>query len=125
MSMGRATCPLLWVAALRGCPAVWSISHHKHVDVPSAPAVRRARMHETPAKFDLNVVYVLGKDNTVADCFSRWDYQAGKAGMDISMHGDAEETAEAKRIIEAERLLEEGETKCFVVMGSSAELAQV
>ena len=45
--------------------------------------------------------------------------------MDISMHGDAEETAEAKRIIEAERLLEEGEAKCFVVMGSRAELAQV
>ena len=29
MSMGRATCPLLWAAALAGCPAVWSISHHK------------------------------------------------------------------------------------------------
>ena len=34
------------------------------------------------------------------------------------MHGDAQETADA------ERLLEEGEAKCFVVMGSSAELAQ-
>ena len=31
--------------------------------------------------------------------------------MDISMHGDAEETAEAKRIIQTERLLEEGEDK--------------
>ena len=29
VSMGRATCPLLWAAALGGCPAVWSISHHK------------------------------------------------------------------------------------------------
>ena len=29
MSMGRATCPLLWAAALGGCPAVWSISHHR------------------------------------------------------------------------------------------------
>ena len=46
-----------------------------------------------------------GKNNTVADCLSRWAYQAGKAWMDISMHCDAEETAEAKRIIEAERLL--------------------
>ena len=45
--------------------------------------------------------------------------------MTISMHGDAAETAEAKRIIRAERLREEGETKCFVVMGSGAELAQV
>ena len=41
----------------------------------------------------------------------------GKAWMNISMHGDAKETAEAKRTIEAERLLEEGEAKCFVVMG--------
>ena len=29
MSMSRATCPLLRAAALGGCPAVWSISHHK------------------------------------------------------------------------------------------------
>ena len=45
--------------------------------------------------------------------------------MDISLHGDAKETAEAKRIIKAEPLLEEGEAKCFAVMGSRAELAQV
>ena len=38
---------------------------------------------------------------------------------------NAGETAEAKRITEAERLLEEGEAKCFVVMGSRAELAQI
>ena len=61
----------------------------------------------------------------MADCLSRWAYLAGKAWMDISVHGDAEGTAEAKRIIEAERLLVEGEAKCFVVMGSRAELAQV
>ena len=71
------------------------------------------------------VVYVPGKDNTVADCLSRWAYPAGKAWMDISMHGNAEETAEAKRIIEAECLLEEGGAKCFVLMGSRAGLAQV
>ena len=55
----------------------------------------------------------------MADCLSRWAYRA-KALMDISMHCDAEETAEAKRIIESE-----AEAKCFVVMGSRAELAQV
>ena len=99
--------------------------HKEHVDVPSGPAARQARWHETLAKFDLSVVYVPGKDSTVADCLSRRAYPAGKAWMDISMHGDAEETAEAKLIIEAERLLEEGEAKCFVVMGSRAELAQV
>ena len=99
--------------------------HEEDVETPSGRAARRARWHEKLAKFDLSVVYVPRKDNTVADCLSRWDYSAGKALMDISMHGDAEETAEAKRIIEAERLLEEGEAKCFVVKGSRAELAQV
>ena len=42
----------------------------EHVDTPSGPAARRARWHETFAKFDLSVVYVPGKDNTVADCLS-------------------------------------------------------
>ena len=99
--------------------------HKELVDTPSGPAARRARWHGTLANFDLSVVYVPGKDITVADCLSRWAYPAGKAWMDICMHGDAEENAEAKRIIEAERVLEECEVKCFVVMGFRAELAQV
>ena len=45
--------------------------------------------------------------------------------MDILMHRQAEETAEAKRIFKAERLLEEGETKCFLVMETRADLAPV
>ena len=98
--------------------------HKEHVDTPWGPAARRARWHETFAKFDLSVVYVSGKDNTVADCLSRWAYPAGKAWMDISSHGDAEETEEAKRIIELEKAMEEGDTKCFVVMASKAELIQ-
>ena len=44
--------------------------------------------------------------------------------MDISSHGDAEDLEEAKRIIELEKALEEGDTKCFVVMASKAELSQ-
>ena len=65
-----------------------------------------------------------GKDNTVADCLSRWAYPAGKDWMDISSHGDAEETEEGKRIIELEKAMEEGDTKCFVVMASKVELSQ-
>ena len=53
--------------------------HKEYVDNPSGPAARRAQWHETFAKFDLSVVYVPGKDNTVADCLSRWAYPAGKA----------------------------------------------
>ena len=63
---------------------------HRHVDTPAGPAARRARWHETFPKFNLSVVYVPGKDNTVAYCLSRWAYPAGKAWMDISSHGDAE-----------------------------------
>ena len=43
----------------------------------------------------------------MADCLSRWAYPASKGMQDISAHGDEAETAEAKRIIEMERLMEE------------------
>ena len=98
--------------------------HKEHVDTPSGPAARRARWHETFAKFDLSVVYVPGKDNTVADCLSRWAYPAGKAWMDISSHGDAEETEEAKRIIDMEKVMEQEGVKCFVVMANRTDLAK-
>ena len=98
--------------------------HKEHVDTSSGPARRPARWHETFGKFNLSVVYVPGKDNTVADCLSPWAYPAGKAWMNISSHGDAEETEEAESIIELEKAMEEGDTKCFVVMASKAELSQ-
>ena len=41
----------------------------------------------------------------------------------ISAHGDEAETAEAKKIIEMERLMEEEDVKCFVVMAADAPLA--
>ena len=71
--------------------------HKEDVDTPSGPAARRAPWQETLATFDLSVAYVPGKDNTVADCLRGWAYLTGKAWVDISMHGDAEEIAEAKR----------------------------
>ena len=98
--------------------------HKEHVDTPSGPAARRARWLETFAKFDLSVLYLPGKDNTVADCLSRWAYPAGKAWMDISSHGDAEETEEAKRIIEMEKAMEQEGVKCFVVMANCTDLAK-
>ena len=96
--------------------------HKEHVDTPSGLASRWARWHETLAKFDLTVVYIPGKDNTVADCLSRWAYPASKGMTDISAHGDEAETAEAKRIIEMERLMEEEGVKCFVLMAADALL---
>ena len=49
---------------------------------------------------------------------------AGKAWMDISSHGDAEETEEAKRNIEMEKAMEQEGVKCFVVMANRTELAK-
>ena len=60
----------------------------------------------------------------MADCLSRWAYPAGKAWMDISSHGDAEETEEAKRIIEMEKAMEQEGVKCFVVMANRTDLAK-
>ena len=44
--------------------------------------------------------------------------------MDISSHGDAEETEEAKRIIEMEEAMEQEGVKCFVVMANRTDLAK-
>ena len=60
----------------------------------------------------------------MADCLSRWAYPAGKAWMDISSHGDAEETEEAKRIIEMEKAMEQEGVRCFVVMANRTDLAK-
>ena len=43
--------------------------------------------------------------------------------MDISSHGDAEETKEAKRIIQMEESMEQEAVKCFVVMANRTDLA--
>ena len=44
--------------------------------------------------------------------------------MDISSHGDAEETEQAKRIIEMEKTMEQEGVKCFVVMANRTDLAK-
>ena len=94
--------------------------HEEHVDTPSQQASRRARWHEILAKFDLMVVYVPGMDNTVADCLSRWAYPTSKGMTDVSSHGGEAETAQAEKIIDMERMMEEKDVKCFVVMAAEA-----
>ena len=43
---------------------------------------------------------------------------------DVSAHGNEAETAEAKKIIDLERLMEEEDVKCFVVMAADAPLGR-
>ena len=78
------------------------------IDTPSGPGARRARWHETLSKFDLQVQYLPGKDNTVADALSRFAYPACKAFQDTSFHGSEAARLEMKEIIEEE--LREGRT---------------
>ena len=89
----------------------------EHVDTPSGQTSRRARWHETLEKFDLTEVYVPEKDNTVADCLSRWANPASKGMKDVSAHGDEAQTAEAKKIMDMEHLMQEEGVKCFVFHG--------
>ena len=60
----------------------------------------------------------------MADGLSRGAYPGGKAWMDISSHGDARETEEAKRIIEIEQAMEQEGVKCFVVMANRTDVAK-
>ena len=94
------------------------------MDTPSGPASRSARWQETLAKFDLTVVYVPEKDNTVADCLSRWAYPASKGMTEASAHGDGAEMAEAKKIIDMERKMGKGDVKYLVVMAAEAPLGR-
>ena len=96
--------------------------HKEHVDTPSGPASRRARWHETLAKLDRTVVHTPGKDNTVADCLRRWAYPASKGMTDVSAHIDEAETAEAKNIIDMERMMEKERIKCLVCMAAGVPL---
>ena len=72
----------------------------EHVDTPSGPRGRRARWHETLSQFDLQVVYVPGPTNVVADAMSRYAYPATSAREDVSFHGSAEAREEVRRMVE-------------------------
>ena len=98
--------------------------HKEQVAIPSGPASRRATRHKTLAKFDLAVVYVPGMDNTVADCLSSRTYPASKGMTDVSVHGDEAETAEARKIIDMEHMMEEEGLECFFVMAADAPLGR-
>ena len=65
------------------------------------------------------------KKNTVADCMSRWAYPASKGVADVSAHGKEEETKEAKRIIKMDGLMEEEGVRCFVVVASKTDTADL
>ena len=74
----------------------------EHVDTPSGPRGRRARWHETLSQFDLQIIYIPGPENGVADALSRWTYPASAAREDVSFHGSSEASKQAHEMIKAE-----------------------
>ena len=58
----------------------------EQVSTLCGPAGRRARWHEFLSLFDLHVVYLPGKYNTVADALSRWAYPASEACLSTKIH---------------------------------------
>ena len=111
-----------WAGWIGFQPVVVKIDHRsleswttELVDTPSGPRGRRARWHETLSQFNLQVEYVPGPDNFIADALSRWAYPATGAREDVSFHGSAESCKEVKKMIELEK--SEGRSVGVVVLG--------
>ena len=88
--------------------------HREHVDTPSGPSVRRGRWHKTFSCFRLKVVYLPGRDNAVADAWSRWAYPACQLGNDVCKHGSL---ADKLAVEELERLEHAEEQQCIHAVG--------
>jgi hypothetical protein len=92
-----------WAGSI-GCQPVVVLTDHQalqswyqeKVDTPSGPAGRRGRWHELLSKFDLEVHYIPGSQNTVADALSRWAYPASKGLQDCSRHGSKADAQEVE-----------------------------
>jgi hypothetical protein len=80
------------------------------LDTPGGPVGRRARWHLIFSRFNLEVGYIPGKHNTIADILSRWAYPASQAYRDISKHGSAKDKEDMDKIIQQER---EDEMTCM------------
>jgi hypothetical protein len=92
----------------------------EHVDTPSGPRGRRARWHETLSQFNVEVEYIKGSENIVADAMSRYAYPASSAREDVCTHGSAEAHAEMAEIIKRE--LVEGRMVAMLQVGPKAAI---
>ena len=95
--------------------------------MPFGPTARVACWHETFRKYNLSLVCVSGKDNTIDDVLDGWFCPTGRALQDVPVHG--QETEFARRLIAFKRQSEEGiidpDFKCFVVQSMKAPTAHI
>jgi hypothetical protein len=75
----------------------------ENIDTPSGPRGRKARWHETLSQFNLEVKYVPGKENVIADAMSRFAYPATSAREDVSFHGSSLSKEEVRRMLIREK----------------------
>ena len=76
----------------------------ENVDTPSGPRGRRGRWHEILSTFDLEIQYLPGEENEIADAMSRWAYPATSARQDVSWHGSKEAKEEVEKQLKQEFL---------------------
>lgn len=81
--------------------------HSERLDCKSGPLGRRGRWHEFFSRFpNLEVRYVKGKDNPVADYLSRWAYPACEVVPDETFHGSREDAQKVKEFEKDEARLD-------------------
>ena len=68
----------------------------------SGPVGRRGRWHEFLSGFNLEVVYVQGKHQSVADALSRWAYGACQDPGDATLHGSVRDAKNVYHMDEEE-----------------------
>ena len=74
----------------------------ENVDTSSGPRGRRGRWHEILSQFDLEIEYLPGNENLVADAMSRFAYPASSAKQDVSWHGSSEAKRDMENILAQE-----------------------
>ena len=69
---------------------------------------RRGRWHEFLSQFNLEIVYVPGKNHKVSDALSRWAYPACTVTQERTFHGDSKAQKVADYMDELEHQLDFG-----------------
>jgi hypothetical protein len=93
----------------------------ENVDTPSGPRGRRGRWHEILSQFDLEIEYLPGEENVVADAMSRWAYPATSAKQDVSWHG----SAKAKKEFQDQLAQEFQESRALLVIRAGPKKLQI